>query len=113
MAYKSDIDLKVWKLKNRNERRDFLNQYKLRVGCAICGYNKHPQALTFDHLDQSQKDEDYSSNNLIRWGRAKMLDEIRKCRVLCANCHAEDTFNNKKHMFTKEDPNGQTLEQFF
>jgi transposase len=56
--------------------------------CVICGYDRHPAALEFHHLDRSQKRLTLSRN-----GAALSLDAMRaeaaKCVLLCSNCHAE------------------------
>lgn len=80
-----------------------INKYKEKMGCAHCGYNKHHGALCFDHLDKSKKRRSVSSllfnykrtkNNLPQLRRF-IFDEIRKCQILCANCHYVKTFENK------------------
>jgi transposase len=54
--------------------------------CCICGYDRHPAALQFHHLDPAQK-------TLAVSKRVLSLDalraETRKCVLLCATCHAE------------------------
>ena len=37
------------------EISDFINKDKLKKGCSECGYNKHPHALHFDHIDRTKK----------------------------------------------------------
>jgi 5-methylcytosine-specific restriction endonuclease McrA len=55
--------------------------------CAICGYDKHPRALEFHHLDPAEK-----SFGIGR-GFTRSLEETRreaaKCILLCSNCHIE------------------------
>lgn len=54
--------------------------------CSLCGYDKCQQALQFHHL--SGKDFEISEKGLTRsWD--KMVEETKKCVLLCANCHAE------------------------
>ena len=56
--------------------------------CAICGYDKCQRALNFHHIDPSKKEFDLASRGLTRsWKKIK--DEIKKCVLVCANCHAE------------------------
>jgi hypothetical protein len=31
-----------------------------------------------------------------RYALATILEEIKKCRVLCSNCHAEHTYSNQR-----------------
>ena len=80
------------------ERRDFLNEYKIKKGCEFCGYNKHPQALCFDHIDPKTKHPMYSAKQLTRWGQDMLMEEFNKCRVLCSNCHNIHTYENKHHL---------------
>jgi hypothetical protein len=66
-------------------RRLGLNQIKLAAGCADCGFRSHPDALVFSHVrGESQKAVSLLYN--CAWQR--VLDEIAKCDVACANCHA-------------------------
>ncbi|MDP3793534.1 MAG: hypothetical protein Q8R07_02160 [Candidatus Uhrbacteria bacterium] len=56
--------------------------------CVICGYHKCIAALEFHHPDPSKKDFSISADGLTRsWDRVKK--EVRKCVLLCANCHRE------------------------
>jgi hypothetical protein len=56
--------------------------------CAICGYNKCARVLSFHHIDPSKKDFSLSEKGLTRsWEKIK--EEIKKCVLLCANCHLE------------------------
>lgn len=75
----------------------FLNKYKLEKGCEVCGYKKHPGALQFDHIDRSQKYMNVSAMNKYYYDNLdKIKQEVSKCRILCANCHAEKTVDNKE-----------------
>lgn len=83
--------------------------YKISVGCCICGYNKHPSALCFDHLPDTDKSDliknGYAENKVgVGGGMYNMyykstkpedlIREIKKCRVVCSNCHMEETHKN-------------------
>tara|TARA_R100001244_G_C5065138_1_gene109898 strand:- start:34 stop:477 length:444 start_codon:yes stop_codon:yes gene_type:complete len=66
----------------------WLDKKKLRKGCNHCGYKKHAIALVWHHVDPSTKKGEISSmkkNTLSRF--KKIVLEIWKCVVLCANCH--------------------------
>jgi hypothetical protein len=54
--------------------------------CQVCGYDRCIQALQFHHLDPAQKDFTISGKTMA-WERIR--EEIDKCLLLCANCHAE------------------------
>lgn len=85
---------KAWKVNKAKERREHIDNIKLSQGCQICGYNTHPQALSFDHIDPFTKRSDYSAKNLTRWSDAILAEELTKCRVLCLNCHMVETAIN-------------------
>lgn len=71
----------------RKKLRELAREYK-GGKCSICGYNKSQRALNFHHLDPKQKDFGLSARGLTRsWEKIKQ--EIDKCVILCANCHAE------------------------
>jgi DNA-binding transcriptional ArsR family regulator len=56
--------------------------------CVLCGYDRHPSALHFHHLDPTQKRYTLSRAGHTR-NYAEALEEAKKCVLLCANCHAE------------------------
>ena len=57
--------------------------------CAICGYSKYVGALELHHLDPSEKDLSIGHllRNRLSWKR--FVVELRKCVLLCSNCHKE------------------------
>ena len=77
------------------ERRDLIDNIKLKTGCLLCGYKEHPVALDFDHLNPLEKSftigTKYTSVSLDR-----LIKEIKKCRVLCANCHRVETLKARQ-----------------
>lgn len=74
-------------------RRHWLTKYKLHKGCERCGYNAHGCALHFDHIDPSKKKKQVST--MIKSTLKNLIQEVRKCRVLCANCHAVKTHEDR------------------
>jgi transposase len=56
--------------------------------CVLCGYDRHPGALHFHHIDPTQKRYTLSRAGHTR-RFAEALEEAKKCVLLCANCHAE------------------------
>ena len=74
--------------------RKQLDEIKLTRGCSKCGYKEHPSALDFHHLAEHEKLATvaslYSTLNL-----QKILAEVEKCEILCANCHRIETFYQK------------------
>lgn len=64
---------------------------KLLGGCCnLCGYNKCIAALEFHHKDPMMKDA--TVKNIISGSWEKIQEEIKKCVLLCANCHRENHY---------------------
>lgn len=55
--------------------------------CRACGYDKCFDVLCFHHLDPAQKEGQVSF--LLKRSFQKAEEEIKKCVLLCANCHGE------------------------
>jgi DNA-directed RNA polymerase subunit RPC12/RpoP len=56
--------------------------------CALCGYDRCVRALAFHHLDPLTKRFGLAAGGLAR-SLAESREEVAKCVLLCANCHAE------------------------
>lgn len=54
--------------------------------CHICGYDKCKAALSFHHLDSSQKDYTISGGTK---SFENLKSELDKCILVCSNCHQE------------------------
>lgn len=67
------------------QRRALINSIKIERGCVDCGFRAHPAALDFDHTDPAKKTWTIAGSFCRRWER--VLEEIAKCDVRCANCH--------------------------
>ena len=57
--------------------------------CQCCGYDKCTQALEFHHLDPSSKDFSLGRIRANIRGWATIVEELKKCILLCSNCHRE------------------------
>lgn len=79
----------------RKKNQEVIHQYKVNKGCSICGYNDNPVALHFDHINP--KDKEFNISLDYKRPLVQMMKEIEKCRVLCANCHAIETYKNKHY----------------
>lgn len=55
--------------------------------CMICGYDGHPAALQFHHLNRATKLFTVCDGGTR--SMARMREEAGKCVLLCANCHAQ------------------------
>jgi transposase len=56
--------------------------------CCICGYDRHPAALHFHHVDPTLKRMGVSAGGMS-YSLEALRAEARKCVLLCSNCHAE------------------------
>jgi hypothetical protein len=56
--------------------------------CARCGED-HPACIVFHHRDPSEKEISIADAMRLGYGRTRILAEIAKCEVLCANCHTK------------------------
>ena len=75
--------------KNKKEYRNNFRKYKLSIGCQECGYDKCASALHFHHINSSEKKFAISKGVARSVNEIKMKEELDKCILLCANCHAE------------------------
>lgn len=53
--------------------------------CLLCGFDKFQEALEFHHVNPQEKEFALTSSNMKNL--ADQLIELRKCVLLCANCH--------------------------
>ena len=91
------------------DNRAFLNRLKRRYGCSMCGWRVPEDKkmfyplLHFDHIDASTKEFTIAAaaNGL----RSRLKLELRKCRILCVQCHT-DTDNFGKGVWV----DGKTYE---
>ena len=74
---------KEWEVTRRKRNADFVLEYKAEHPCA-CG-EMRPWCLQFHHRDPSNKHFNISSSSL--YALDKIIAEIAKCDILCANCH--------------------------
>jgi len=86
---------KKWRLKNKDYIRDKQRESKrkrkldaieyLGLVCLDCGGSFHPTIYDFHHRNPIEKDKDPSKLLTLSWKR--IIEELDKCDLLCANCH--------------------------
>jgi hypothetical protein len=81
----------------RQQTRDRVGQYKLDKGCECCGFKAtHPCQLDLDHLDPNTKTYKGSHKSYdAGWSWERVEREISLCQVLCKNCHALRTYEER------------------
>lgn len=85
-----------YKRRVRRRARIACLRYLAKKGCEECGC-KDPRVLEFDHLEPKKKHAPISLllSQGYTWGSEKVRKEVRKCRVLCANCHKLHTIEQQ------------------
>jgi predicted HNH restriction endonuclease len=75
--------------------------------CTKCGWHGDQAALQFHHL----KGKDFTIGNVANKSWDSIKDELRKCVLLCANCHMieHSTKDNEKFIKEANSYRGRTL----
>lgn len=86
---------RVFKKKDRKKSYEHVKNFRARTKeiavecmgskCQICGYSKCLAGLEFHHIHSDKKD--FLISDIVSWQRLK--DELKKCILLCVNCHRE------------------------
>ena len=79
--------------KIRKKRHEWLINYKAGLECVVCGED-HSACLDFHHKNPKEKELLIGRASAYSLDRIKL--EVKKCIVLCANCH-------RKHHFMDND----------
>lgn len=89
---------------NRQISKKVYLEYKNNA-CEECGYDKCQASLCFHHLDESDKEIQFSDLNIrlnsLHDLTEKIIKELDKCSLLCNNCHRENHIDFEfynKHM---------------
>ena len=86
------------RIREQNARKVF--EYLNQNPCVSCG-ETDPIVLEFDHRDLNKKSESIS-NLILNASWERIETEMKKCDVLCANCHRRRTaaqFKFRRHVF--------------
>lgn len=73
--------------KRRSQRKAVVDALK-RVPCVDCGGLFHPEAMDFDHVNEKA----FAISRGTTAAFERLLAEIAKCDVVCANCHRVRTW---------------------
>lgn len=84
------------------ERHQEIENIKNQLCCAKCGETRF-YVLDFHHINSEEKENGIAQmlRNNTSWDRIEQ--EISKCIPLCANCHREFHYLNRKNQITLED----------
>ncbi len=94
IAFHCGPTVKTNSTERARKARKRLQDYKESLPCTDCG-NFFPYYVTqFDHLPKYEKTIDINLIRGCKWERIE--EELKKCELVCANCHAVRTFNRYK-----------------
>lgn len=82
--------------KYHKKKIEFINRYKQMCGCKLCGEKRY-WVLDFHH--QSKNKEFHVTSDGRSYSFDKVKEEIRKCIVLCSNCHRDLHYKEIKGSF--------------
>ena len=86
--YEADKDyFKTKNLRRKAEIRDIVTEIKKQSTCAKCGFSDY-RALQFHHRDGQDKKFNIGQVKVSGAGEKRLMEEIAKCDILCANCHS-------------------------
>lgn len=79
---------------SRRRKANMVSEYKNRP-CTDCGGEFPPYVMDLDHLPEFEKLSNVAK--LVSEGASKqrILDELEKCEVVCANCHRHRTYSRQ------------------
>ena len=84
---KKVLNNKIKKIKNKIELIKLMGNC-----CQICGETNFIK-LCFHHINENEKD--FKISDALSLSFSKLLNESKKCQLLCQNCHRELHFNIK------------------
>jgi len=64
-----------------------ISEYFNGLSCSQCGYSRCAHALELHHINPAEKE--YGVSKMKNYSEAKIVKELSKCVLLCANCHRE------------------------
>ena len=80
--------------KNRIEKAQWAAALKHMKPCTDCK-NRHPAwIMQWDHV-RGEKDFQLANVTKTNISKERILAEIEKCELVCANCHAERTYRRR------------------
>lgn len=85
-----------------SNKRNMVAQIKSMLKCQKCGEGRS-YTLDFHHLNPNEKENTVARLVSNTSSITKVLEEIKKCAVLCANCHREFHYLNDNYNLSLND----------
>lgn len=84
----------VYARKRRQDNLEIIRQYKEDRACIDCGlYFPYP-VMEFDHISEKS----FELSDVKQQSIKRVMQEISKCELVCANCHRLRTHARKQHL---------------
>ena len=83
MSYSANA-VKKWRKNTKTKMIEAMGD-----ACQCCGYNACTAALAFHHTDPTLKDMGFGNTRANPKSWTKIVQELKKCILVCHNCHSE------------------------
>ena len=81
------------KTERRKRHVNMVREEKAKRGCEDCGEGD-PKVLDLHHRDPATKKFTFGKSGNLSLSWPRIVEEINKCDVLCANCHRRRHYTN-------------------
>lgn len=81
-------------VRHRRQMTSLVTEMKRRP-CLDCRQSFHPCAMDFDHRNPKTKISEVASMVGGRYSKADIMAEIKKCDLVCSNCHRVRTYKRR------------------
>lgn len=101
--YRNDKSFREYTLNRRTPKENLADYTLYKSSCKRCGTDDI-RVLEFDHLESFNKKFNISNIRNGCGSYIDMINELKKCQVLCSNCHKIITYERMKKCW-RLDPN--------
>lgn len=96
--YKNQDQYKFRRRRRKKEIRDYIENLKSTTSCMDCNEFYPFYVMHFDHRPGERKVFNLAEAAAKGLGQESLENEIKKCDIVCANCHAERTFQRQQNL---------------
>ena len=87
--------VRAWNAKNTAAIRETVERLK-DVPCPDCGQRFPAECMDFDHLKDKFFEISAAASGGRRLSIQRVMEEIKKCEVVCSNCHRVRTMARRR-----------------
>ena len=93
LGYGQKQKTKARSQKRREEIRNLIRSHKEGIPCNDCGILYPYYIMDFDHVEDNKVE---NISKMAQWySIEEILVEIKKCEIVCSNCHRQRTYDRK------------------